>query len=412
MVTGVDVNASKVERINKGEAPIIERDLEEMIREAVNSGSLHATTDARQAVNRSELSFICVGTPSLDNGKIDLSYIHKVCREIGEAFRDKKEHHTVVVRSTVAPGTLQSCLEILEDVSGKKCGDGFGLAGNPEFLREGSAIRDYFDPPYVVIGAFDKKSESMLREIYRPIDTAVYALRPEESEMIKYANNNFHALKITFANEIGNICKELGIDSHKVMDVVVKDTKLNLSPYYLKPGFAFGGSCLPKDIRGIIYQARELDLRVPLLSSITESNAYQLERGLSMVHRTGFKKVGILGFAFKPGTDDLRESPVIALTETLLGKGFDLSLYDPNVVLSNLTGKNKEFISGHLPHISRLIKSDMEQVLNEAEVLVIGTNDERFRDIPSKARPEQVVIDLVRVEPGRTSSESYAGICW
>jgi GDP-mannose 6-dehydrogenase len=411
-VTGVDINEGKVGLIRRGEAPILEAGLDESIAAAVRSGRLRATTDTAAAVGATDLSIVCVGTPSLDSGRIDLQYVHKVCGEIGEALRQKAAYHSVVIRSTVAPGTLQSCLALIETASGKRCGEGFGLAVNPEFLREGTALRDYYDPPYIVIGAFDEATAQSIRGLYATIQAETFVLRPEEAEMIKYANNNFHALKITFANEIGNVCKELGIDSHRVMDVVVRDTKLNLSPYYLRPGFAFGGSCLPKDVRGLLYQARSLDLKTPLLAAIPESNAFQLERGLNLVMQTGRKKIGVLGFAFKAGTDDLRESPVIALTEALLGKGYELALYDPHVVLSKLTGKNKEFITRHLPHISRLMRPTMDEVLRNAEVLVIGTRDPGFRDVPARLREGQVVIDLVRIDPERTSRPPYAGICW
>jgi GDP-mannose 6-dehydrogenase len=411
-VTGVDVNESKVALIRRGEAPILEEGLDAGIADAVRAGRLRATTDTAAAVAETDLSIVCVGTPSLDNGRIDLQYVHKVCGEIGAALRGKAAYHSVVIRSTVAPGTLQSCRALLEEAAGKRCGEGFGLAVNPEFLREGTALRDYFDPPYVVIGAFDEPTVQKLRELYASVPAETFVLRPEEAEMIKYANNNFHALKITFANEIGNVCKELGIDSHRVMDVVVRDTKLNLSPVYLKPGFAFGGSCLPKDVRGLLYQARSLDLKTPLLAAIAESNAYQLDRGLNLVLQTGRKKIGVLGFAFKAGTDDLRESPVIALTEALLGKGYELALYDPNVVLSKLTGKNKEFITRHLPHISRLMRPSLDEVLADSEVLVIGTRDPVFRAVPGRLREGQIVIDLVRIDPGRTSHPPYAGICW
>ncbi len=411
-VTGVDVNGDKVTLINGGSAPILEEGLDDLIKEGTAKGLLAATTDTQAAVRQTDMSIVCVGTPSQDNGKIDLQYIFRVCREIGEALRAKTDYHSVVIRSTVAPGTLSRCKEILEESSGKACGTGFGLAGNPEFLREGTAIRDYYNPPYVVIGSFDVRTAERLTGIYAPLETKTFSLRPEESEMIKYANNNFHALKITFANEIGNICKELGIDSHRVMDVVVQDTKLNLSPYYLKPGFAFGGSCLPKDVRGLIYQAREMDLKTPLLSAIIESNAFQLERGIQMIMQSGRRKVGILGFAFKAGTDDMRESPVIALTETLLGKGYELALYDPDVVLSRLTGRNKAFINLHLPHISRLMKPTMEEVVRFSEVVVIGTRNPAYRDVFDLAGPDRLVIDLVRLDPGRTSDSTYAGICW
>jgi len=411
-VTGVDVNVKKVELINNKTAPILERDLDGLIRDAVESGRLKATTDTVSAINDSEVSIICVGTPSMINGNINLSYILNVCEEIGAALKNKDAFHTVVIRSTVSPGTLKNCTEVISDISGKRDNIDFGLANNPEFLREGAAINDYFNPPYIIIGSHCERSVEQLKEIYKTIDTKVYILKPEESEMIKYANNNFHALKITFANEIGNICKSFGIDSHVVMDIVARDTKLNLSPYYLKPGFAFGGSCLPKDVRGLMYNARMRDLKTPMLNSLLESNDYQVQQGMNMILATGKKKIGVLGFAFKPGTDDLRESPLISLIEQMIGKGFELSLYDSNVILSNLTGKNKEYIAAHLPHISKLLKHSIKDVLAGSEVIIIGTKDAEFKDIFSMVSPSQIIIDLVRIEKNRISKDNYVGICW
>jgi len=411
-VIGVDVNQKKVDLINNKTAPILEKDLDTLIRVAVEKGLLQATTDTLSAIEGSELSIICVGTPSMINGNINLSYIFNVCEEIGNALKNKKSFHSVVIRSTVSPGTLQNCVQIIEDISGKTHNKDFGLANNPEFLREGAAIHDYFNPPYIIIGSHCEQSVRQLKEMYSTIDCPVYVLKPEESEMIKYANNNFHALKITFANEIGNICKSLGIDSHVVMDIVAKDTKLNLSPYYLKPGFAFGGSCLPKDVRGLIYNARMRDIKTPMLSSLLESNDCQVQHGMNLVLQTGKKKIGVLGIAFKPGTDDLRESPLISLIEQLIGKGFELALYDSNVILSNLTGKNKEYISAHLPHVSKLLKQSIAEVLSTSEVLVIGTKDAEFANIFEKVSPSQVIIDLVRLDKSRTTKENYVGICW
>jgi GDP-mannose 6-dehydrogenase len=411
-VTGVDVSEHKVALINEGKSPIVEKDLDEYIAEGVKSGRIKAMTDVQTAVLSSDLSIVCVGTPSQLNGNIDLSYIYKVCSQIGEALKAKSTYHTIAIRSTVVPGTVKECAQIIEDTSGKKHITDFGVGSNPEFLREGTAVFDFWHPPYTIFGTESPKSEEALKELYKNIDAAVYALKPEESEMIKYTNNNFHALKITFANEIGNICKELGVDGHVVMDIVSKDTKLNLSPYYMKPGFAFGGSCLPKDVRGLNYRAKILDLKTPLLNSLLESNDYQVQRGMQLISQTGKKRVGFLGFAFKAGTDDMRESPIISLIEMLIGKGYQLSLYDANVLLSKLMGKNKDYLIAHIPHITRLLRASVEQVVEESEVIIIGNKSEEFKEVVRLASPEQTIIDLVRIDKNKTSGGNYVGLCW
>ena len=411
-VIGVDISQLKVDLINKGLSPIVEKDLDAYIKEGVEAKRIIATNDIDYAIANSEISIVCVGTPSQLNGNIDLTYIFKVCEEIGLAIKDKSEFHTVVIRSTIVPGTIRDCCEIIEDVSGKKHGEGFGIAANPEFLREGTAIQDFWNPPYTIIGTLSEKSGEALKELYANIEAPVYDIKPEEAEMVKYTNNNFHALKITFANEIGNICKELDVDGHKVMDIVAADKKLNLSSYYMKPGFAFGGSCLPKDVRGLNYRAKILDVKTPLLNSLLESNEYQIQRGLQLIYETGKKKIGIVGFAFKAGTDDLRESPMITMIETLLGKGFDLSLYDSNVLLSKLMGKNKDFLTGHIPHIARILDDSLDEVISKSEVIVVGNKSEEFKTIMDKVSSEQTVIDLVRINDGRVSKDNYVGICW
>jgi len=411
-IIGVDVNEHKVDLINNGKSPIVEKDLDEYIAEGNKNGLLEATTNVENAINNSSISIICVGTPSQINGNIDLSYIYKVCAQIGEALKKKEEFHTIVIRSTVVPGTVRQCIGIIEDSSGKKHMNDFGLGSNPEFLREGTAIYDFWNPPYTIIGIDSEKSQSVLQELYKSLDAPFYVLRPEESEMIKYANNNFHAVKITFANEIGNICKELGVDGHVVMDIVAKDKKLNLSNYYMKPGFAFGGSCLPKDVRGLNYRAKILDVKTPLLNSLIDSNEIQIQRGLQLIYNTGKRKIGILGFAFKAGTDDLRESPMITLIETLIGKGYELSLYDANVLLSKLMGKNKDFIIGRIPHISRLLKAGAEQIIEEADVIVLGNKSDEFREILPQIPQSKTIIDLVRIEKNKQTEDNYVGICW
>jgi GDP-mannose 6-dehydrogenase len=412
IVFGVDVNAQKVAFINEGKSPIVEAQLEELIGKGVDTKKLTATTDLAHAIHNTEISIICVGTPSLPNGGIDLGHIYEICTEIGAILRDKKSFHTVVIRSTVSPGTVMYCAELIQRQSGKTLNVDFGMASNPEFLREGTAVKDFFEPPYTIIGATCPQSEETLKRLYEGIQAPLHTMKSAEAEMIKYANNNFHALKVTFANEIGNICKELSIDGHKVMDIVSKDTKLNLSPYYMKPGFAFGGSCLPKDVRALNYKATSMDLKVPMLSSLMLSNEYQLQRVLQMVYSTRKRKVGILGFAFKNGTDDLRESPVVTLIENLIGKGFKLSLYDSNVLYAKLLGKNKEYIETHVPHMVDLIKPTMEEVCSESEVIIIGNRSKEFKRVFDLVTPSQIIIDLVRIDEGRTTAGNYVGICW
>ncbi|HEY0003484.1 MAG TPA: UDP-glucose/GDP-mannose dehydrogenase family protein [Pyrinomonadaceae bacterium] len=412
-VRGVDVNRTKVEIINSGKSPIVESGIGELIGEMVGAGRLRATTDSAEAVRDSELSLVCVGTPSNPNGSLDLTYIKRVCKEIGAALEQKRERHTVVLRSTMLPGTIEGVIiPALEVYSGKKAVRDFGVCINPEFLREGTSLKDFYAPPFTLIGADDEDTAMLARRLYTGIDAPCFVTSLKAAEMVKYACNCFHALKVSFANEIGNVCKELGIDSHEVMNVFCQDTKLNLSPYYLKPGFAFGGSCLPKDLRAIIYKAKELDVEVPLLSATLQSNRQQIERAVEMVLRTGRKRVGILGFSFKAGTDDLRESPMVALIETLIGKGLQLAVYDRDVSLARLFGANKEYIEREIPHISQLMRGSMEEVLDHSEVLVIGNKAEEFRDVAARLRSDQTLIDLVRLFDNRPSSGTYQGICW
>lgn len=411
-VIGVDVSQHKIDLINQGKSPIIEKGLESLIANGRKSNKIRATTSVVDAVMNSEISIVCVGTPSQFNGNIDLTYVYQVCYQIGEVLKEKEEFHTILIRSTVIPGTVKEGIKIIESVSDKKHEVDFGFGSNPEFLREGTAIHDFKNPPYTIVGTSSEKACQIVKKLYNKIDAPYYRLKPEESEMIKYANNNFHAVKITFANEIGNICKELNVDGHVVMDIVAKDKKLNLSPYYLKSGFAYGGSCLPKDVRGLNYRAKSLDLKTPLLNSLNESNDYQIQRGLKLVYDTGKRKIGFLGFAFKAGTDDMRESPVITMIETLLGKGYELLLYDSNVLMSKLLGKNKDFVIGRIPHIARLLENSIEKVIDESEVIVIGNNASEFKETIKKLNGNKIIIDLVRVDKKRVSNGNYVGICW
>ena len=412
-VWGVDVNSTKVEIINSGRSPIVEAGINELISETVAAGRLRATTDSAEAVNNSELSLVCVGTPSNPNGSLDLDYIKRVCREIGAALEKKRERHTVVIRSTMLPGTIESVVvPTLEVYSGKKVGRDIGVSINPEFLREGTSLKDFYAPPFTLIGADEEDVAASVRRLYSTIEAPLYVTGIRAAEMVKYACNCFHALKVSFANEIGNICKALGIDSHEVMEVFCQDKKLNLSPYYLKPGFAFGGSCLPKDLRAITYKAKEVDVEVPVLASILQSNRRQVERAYEMVLQTGKKSIGVLGFSFKAGTDDLRESPMVSLIEMLIGKGMQLAIYDRDVSLARLFGANKEYIEREIPHISQLMRSSVKEVVDSSDLLIIGNKAEEFREIEPMLRADQIVLDLVRLFDRPLKQGIYDGICW
>ena len=411
-VIGVDPNKTKVDLINQGTTPILEKDIGEMIAATVKSGHLRATADVRDAVFGSDMSLICVGTPSQLNGNLDLSHVRKVCQEIGAAIREKDSFHVVVARSTMLPGSMRSLvIPTLEAASGKVAGVDFGVCNNPEFLREGTAVYDYYNPPKTVIGESDEKAGALLVQLYAKMDAPLVRTDVETAEMVKYTDNTWHAVKVAFANEIGNICKAVGIDGHKVMEIFCQDTKLNLSSYYMKPGFAFGGSCLPKDVRALTYKARSLDLDLPLLNSILPSNQRQVEKGVKMIVDKGARKVGILGFSFKAGTDDLRESPLVDVIEYLLGKGYELKLYDKNVNLAALTGANQDYILNHIPHISKLMVSNMQDVLDFADTIVIGNGAAEFKTVPDSLKPHQHIVDLVRISKEQ-SGEQYDGICW
>jgi GDP-mannose 6-dehydrogenase len=412
-VIGVDVNPVKVDIINGGRSPIVEPGIEELISAAVKQGKLRATTDANEAVANSDVSLVCIGTPGNHNGSLDLSYIKRACQQIGEALASKTRYHIVAMRSTMLPGTIdQVVIPTLEVFSGKHAGRDFGVAVNPEFLREGTSICDFNHPPFTLIGTDDQEALAPLQRLYAGIDAPLVNVGIKEAEMVKYACNSFHAMKVAFANEIGNISKALGVDSHVVMDVFCKDTKLNLSPYYLKPGFAFGGSCLPKDLRAITYKARELDVEVPLLNSILLSNRQQVERAVDTVLQSGRKNVGVLGLSFKAGTDDLRESPMVTLIETLIGKGLKLTIYDRDVELARLFGANKQYIEREIPHISSLMNSDLSAVIEQAEIIIIGKKEDEFRVLADKMNNGRVIVDLVRLFEVADTRKQYQGICW
>ena len=412
-IIGVDTDLTKVSLIKNGRSPIIERDVGEMIRDQVAAGRLCATTNVTAAVRLTDLSLICVGTPGLPSGCIDLQYVRRLCEQIGTALRGHDGAPVVVMRSTLLPGTMRDLvIPTLEGRSGKRAGTEFGVCINPEFLREGTAVHDYYHPPKTVIGELNQASGDLLASLYGGIPGPLVRTDIPTAEMVKYADNAWHALKVGFANEIGNVCKALEVDGHQVMDIFCRDTKLNLSPYYLKPGFAFGGSCLPKDLRALLHKAKTLDLALPILSSILPSNEAQLERGVRAVIDKGSRKVGILGFSFKAGTDDLRESPMVELTERLIGKGYDLRIYDSNVSLASLHGANRNYILNHIPHISRLMVPSIDDVLAHADTIVIGNAAPEFREVPRRLAEGQTLVDFVRVSSSRSVAGVYEGICW
>lgn len=414
-VVGVDVNCAKVEMINEGRAPIVEIDLPELITRVTSSKQFTATSDWRQAVGASDIALVCVGTPSSANGSISKDVLRRVTEQIGTAMAARTGYFVVAIRSTVLPGTVEGeLIPILEKFSGQKAGQDFGVCMIPEFLREGTSVADFFNPPKTVIGQLDERSGTTALQLFATLDAPFVRAPLKVAETLKYADNAFHALKVTFANEIGNICKAVQCDSHQVMEIFCMDRKLNLSPYYLKPGFAFGGSCLPKDLRALTYHARTLDIPTPLLEAILESNHAQVAKVVTQLQSYKGRSLGFLGLSFKHGTDDLRESPILQVIETMIGKGFAVSIYDRYVSIAKLTGSNKEFIEREIPHVSSLMRSSAADVIRESDVIVISNASAEFKEVLlAESRPDQVVIDLVRIlpEPQQLRAQ-YDGICW
>lgn len=410
-VLGIDVDQTKVDMIKQGRSPIVETGLDGLLREVVRCERLRATSGGP---GDADVSIVCVGTPSRENGSLELRYIDAVTKQIGDYLRVLNRYHVVSIRSTVLPGTVRNrVIPILEEHSGKKAGADFGVCMNPEFLREGTSLRDFYDPPFTVIGELDSRSGEVLAELYEGIEAPLFRTTLEVAEMLKYACNSYHALKVSFANEIGNLCKRLSIDSHEVMRIFCSDSKLNMSSYYLKPGFAFGGSCLPKDLRALLHEAKMLDVECPVLSSILLSNSKQIEAAYKFVEKSGKKKVGVIGLSFKPGTDDLRESPMVQLIEKLIGKGYDVNIYDREVSLARLFGSNRRFIESTIPHISSLLKDSPDEVVDRAEVVVMAKKSEECEEIFSRIRStnSRDIVDLVRVVDEPEYSQ-YDGICW
>jgi GDP-mannose 6-dehydrogenase len=400
-VVGVDVNPQKLELMRAGRAPLVEPGLDELVAEAVRSGRLRVCHDSHAAVIESDMTLICVGTPGNGNGSLNWRYVENVCGQIGTALAAKPGYHVVVVRSTVLPGTVRErVIPLLENRSGKRVGVHFGICMNPEFLREGTAIRDYYHPSQVVIGEFDSSSGDAVQQLYAAVDAPIVRTTIQAAEMLKYACNAFHAMKIAFANEIGNLCLEHDIDGQQLMALFCQDRQLNVSPAYLKPGFGFGGSCLPKDLRALLHRAKERDLVLPLLEAVLQSNQRQIQRGVALVERTGRRRIGVLGLSFKAGTDDVRESPSVALVEVLIGRGYQVSLYDEKVKPEKLFGANKAYLERELPHIASLMRASIEEVVTPAEVVVIANGTPAFRRVPGLLRGDQVLIDLVALTTG------------
>lgn len=422
-VIGVDVNENKVRLMNEGKPTIIEEGIAELCAEAHEKGLMRATTDVKDAVLNTDVSFIVVGTPSSKEGHLNLNYIFAVAKQIGDALASKSAicnlqsqiggtlRHIVAIRSTVLPGTNEKVGKMIEEASGLVRGKDFTVVSNPEFLREGTSVEDYFNPPLTLVGTDMPEAEAVFREIYKGIDAEFIATDIRVAEMMKYVNNTYHALKIVFGNEVGNICKELNIDSHKVMEIFCKDKQLNISPYYFKPGFAYGGSCLPKDMKALKTLAHDHYVEVPVIESIGESNELQKRRAVQLIMAQGKRKIGILGLSFKAGTDDLRCSPIVDVVESLLGKGFEIRIYDKNVKVSELTGTNKDFIMAKIPHLQHFVSSDLEAVCEESDVLVVTNKEREFAELLARY-PGKIVVDLVRQWKDVDYAGRYEGLSW
>jgi GDP-mannose 6-dehydrogenase len=413
-VIGVDIDPAKLELIRSGKTPVVEEGMVELMERVAASGRVSVTTDVVQAVLDSELSLVCVGTPSAPNGSQDQSAIVKLAHDLGRAIRGKSDGHVFVFRSTLVPGTVENVLRsIIETESGKRDGEGFHVCFQPEFLREGTSIRDYDRPPFTVVGANAEAPVARLRELFGHLPCEFHATSIRAAEMVKYCCNNFHALKITFANETSRLCETLGVDAFQVMELVCKDRQLNISPAYLRPGFAFGGSCLPKDLRATLYLAKTHDVELPMLGNVLASNRVHVEHAIAKVLASGRRRVGMIGLSFKTGTDDLRESPLVLIAEQFIGKGLSVLVYDPEVHLSRLLGANRRFIEQHLPHIGSLMREEIESVIGESDILVVGLSDTKtFEALARHMREDHLVLDLINIPRREVLRGRVVGLCW
>lgn len=410
-VIGVDVNQNKVDLINKGKPTIIEAEIDQIIDEQFNKGMISATTDSLSAVLKSDVSIIAVGTPSSERGHLNLDYIFSVAKNIGLALKEKESFHIIAIRSTIMPGTCDKIAELIESVSGKPRNTAFAIVDNPEFLREGSAVKDYYNPPLTLIGSDNEKAAQVVSTIYNSLPGEIVITDLKVAELMKYVNNTFHALKISFANEVGNICSEIGVDSHEVMRIFCMDKQLNISPYYFKPGFAYGGSCLPKDLKGFQTLAHDLYVDVPVIDSIDKTNENQILRATEMILKFSKKRLGFLGLSFKAGTDDLRNSPAVRVVETLLGKGADVLIYDKNVKTTMLTGTNKDYIDSRIPHLSKLLTSELDELVDKCDVLIVNTKEIEFVEMLRNI-DDKIIIDFVHLGEEFLNKVNYTGINW
>jgi GDP-mannose 6-dehydrogenase len=413
-VVGVDTSAFKVDCIERGESPIVEKDLSGLIANARAAGRLSATTKIAEAMVGADVVLVCVGTPSAEDGSLNLDHVRRACTEVGSALKTTGRFTTVVMRSTMLPGSVLDHLRpVLEEASGCKEGEGFGIAYNPEFLREGTAVADFFGADYTVIGASGERAAQALRDVYDGVGGELIVTTIPVAEMVKYVNNSFHALKVAFANEVGRMCKREGVDSHAVMKLMTRDTKLNLSPVYLSPGFAFGGSCLPKDVRAIVSRSRAHGLELPVLQNIMRSNDVHVEEAIHQIEKLRHRRLGFLGLSFKAGTDDLRESPILRVIGTLVGKGYSVLLHDPNIDMQRVLGANRRFVEDEVPYLPERLRADLDEVLRESEVVVIGNRAPQYRNLGARLREGQVLVDLVAaVERGSVARGEYHGLAW
>jgi GDP-mannose 6-dehydrogenase len=413
-VIGVDINEFKVQTISAGDSPIIENKLDELIAKSVASGALRASSDVKGAVGETELSLVCVGTPSEENGEINMEYVHRVAESIGTAVKEKTGRHTVVFRSTMLPGSMEEqVMPRLAKASGKGPDEGLGIAYNPEFLREGSAVKDFLHPPLTLLAVTDPETEKLAREAYGFVEAPFVVCSMRGAEMVKYINNSFHALKVAFANEVGTLCRHEGIDGREVMRIFCMDDKLNISPVYLQPGFAFGGSCLPKDLKALTRRLRNAHISAPVIDSVMKSNDEHVNRATRLIEKAGSKKVGVLGLSFKAGTDDLRGSPVVTIVESLVGKGYDVSIFDSNIDLERIMGTNRQFLEEEVPYLPSILKSSIREVVDCCDTLVVGNRSDEFREVIEMMRPDQTLIDMVGLLTDRSQVKGkYIGICW